>query len=110
MLAVNPDIGDLVCHNQVVLGIDGRLYGVADNTGPPCLHRPGIGIGQRDLLVRRLIELGLDLPEFLHLSRQCGGNADSSRYSRDELLGVQHKTQWVAERPVRRQLTDGVGR
>jgi hypothetical protein len=74
-------------HNQMVLGIDGDLQVVADDAGttPARRHRTAVGIGQRDLLVRRskhlllvngkLAHFLLQLRQFLgkprHLRGQC---------------------------------------
>src|SRR6516164_7981563 len=53
LVAVVPLIGHLVGHDQMVLGVDGDLYIVADGGGAFAAgrHRTGVGIGQRDLLV-----------------------------------------------------------
>jgi hypothetical protein len=48
-------VGDLVGHDQVMLGVDGGLDVVADDTTAATAgrHGPSIRVRQRDLLVRR---------------------------------------------------------
>src|SRR5437879_386196 len=63
LLAVVPLISHLVRHDQMVLRVDGDLHVVADRgsafaTG---CHRSGVGIGQRDLLVGRVLNRLLPL-------------------------------------------------
>lgn len=70
LLPIAPDIGDLVGHDEGMLGIDRALHVVTDDAAAPCLHRTGIRVGQGNLLVGRLVELHLDLLERLHLRLQ----------------------------------------
>ena len=73
MRPVAADVGDLVRDDQMVLGIDGHLNIVADDTGALAAgrHRTGIGIGQGDLFVGRGFDLSAHLLERLHLSPQA---------------------------------------
>ena len=75
LVSVDADAGDLMGHNQVMLGIDRRLDVVADDAGTTRLHRPGIGVGQGNLLVGHLIESDFYVLERLHL-----------RFQRDDLV------------------------
>ena len=70
---IAADVGDLVRDDQMVLGIDGHLDIVADDTGALAAgrHRPGLGIGQGDLFVRCGLDLLAHLPEGPHLSPQA---------------------------------------
>ena len=70
---VAANIGDLVGHDQMVLGVDGHLDIVADDAGALAAgrHRPGVGIDQRDLFVRRGLDLLAHLLEGLHLPPQA---------------------------------------
>jgi hypothetical protein len=70
---VAANIGDLVRDDQMVLGIDGHLDIVADDAGALAAgrHRPGVGIGQGDLSVRRSLDLLAHLLEGLHLPPQA---------------------------------------
>ena len=56
---IAADIGHLMRDDQMVLGIDGDLHVVADNARALAAgrHRARIGIGQRDLLVGRGLNL-----------------------------------------------------
>src|SRR5512133_585236 len=51
LVAIVPLIDHLVGHDQMVLGVGGDLYIVADGGGAfaASSHRTGVGIGQRDL-------------------------------------------------------------
>ena len=53
LIAVMADVGDLVGHDQGVLGIDHGLHVVADDARVPAAggHRSRIRISQRDLAV-----------------------------------------------------------
>jgi hypothetical protein len=68
------EVGHLVRHDQVVFGVDRGLHIVADHARAPtaCRHGAGVGIGQRDLLVRRGLNLLLRLFQGLHLPAQAG--------------------------------------
>ena len=70
---VGADVGDLVRDDQMVLGIDGHLDIVADDAGALAAgrHRPGVGIGQGDLVVGRCFDLPSHLLEGLHLPPQA---------------------------------------
>ena len=59
-------------HDHVVLGVDGCLDVVADDTGSLGLrhHRARVGVGQRALLVRFVLQLPLDAIEVAHLLAQ----------------------------------------
>ncbi len=62
-------------HNQMMLGIDSDLYVVTDNARAAAArrHRAAVGIGQRDLLVRRsqhLLLVNRQLTHFLLQLRQ----------------------------------------
>jgi hypothetical protein len=48
-------VGDLVGHDQVMLGVDGGLDVVADHatSAPARRHRARVRVSQRDLLARR---------------------------------------------------------
>src|SRR6201987_4884106 len=74
LVAVVPLIGHLVGHDQMVLGIDGDLYIVADGSGAFAArrHRTGVGIGQRDLLGGCLLNRLLHYLQGAHLSAQAG--------------------------------------
>ena len=67
LVPVDADVGDFVGHDQVMLGIHRRLDVVADDAGTARLHGAGIGIGQGNLLVGRLLQLDFDFLELLHL-------------------------------------------
>ena len=60
--SVRADVGHLMGDNQMMLGIDCDLDVVADDARAPAAgrHRAGIGIGQRDLLVRGRQHLRLE--------------------------------------------------
>src|ERR1700729_4282276 len=70
---IAADIGHVMGDDQMVLGIDGDLHIVADNTSALTAgrHRAGIGIGQGDLFVGRGLNLLANLPEGLHLPPQA---------------------------------------
>ena len=61
-------------HDQMVVGLDGHLHIVADDTGatPARCHRPAVGIGQRYLLIGRSEHLLLVDLKALHLSVEPG--------------------------------------
>ena len=63
------DVGDLVGDDQVGVGIDRRLHVVADEAGALAIrrHGAGVGIGQGDLPVRRLVQLARDGLQTPHL-------------------------------------------
>ena len=67
-------IGELVCDDQVVLGVDGGLHVVADDPGAATAgrHRACVGISQRDLLLGSGLNLALHVFEELHLTAQPG--------------------------------------
>ena len=67
--AVVADIGHLVRHDEMVLGLHRHLDVVADNAGALAAggHGAGIRIGERDLLVGRGLHLLLHLLQRLHL-------------------------------------------
>ena len=71
---VGPDVGHVMDDDDVVFGIDGRLHVVADNSGVLAAgrHRSRIRIGQRDLLVRASLQLGIDRVEAGDLLPQLG--------------------------------------
>src|SRR5216683_1439615 len=58
----------------MMLGVDGGLHIVADHasSAPAGGHGPRIWIGQRDLLVGRVLNRPLHRPQGLHLSPQAG--------------------------------------
>ena len=60
--------------DQMVLGVDGDLNIVADGGGAFAAgrHRSGVGIGQRDLLVGRILNGLLHHLQGLHLPAQAG--------------------------------------
>ena len=70
---VAADIGHLVRDDQMVLGVDGDLHVVADDARALAAgrHRPGVGVGQGDLLVGRCLDLLFHLLEGLHLPPQA---------------------------------------
>jgi hypothetical protein len=70
--AIGPDVGHLMRDDQMVLGVDGDLDIVTDDAGTSAAgrHRAGIGIGQRDLLVRHDEHLHLENLKTLHLLLQ----------------------------------------
>ncbi len=72
--AVVALIDDLMGHDQVMFGIDGGLHVVTDDARAPAggRHGAGVGIGQRDLLIRCLQPLGLKLSQALHLLLELG--------------------------------------
>ena len=65
-------VDDLVGHDQVMLGVDGGLDIVADDTTAATAgrHGPSIRVGQRDLLVFALHHLGVQLVQALYLLAQ----------------------------------------
>ena len=69
---IGPDVGHLMRDDQMVLGVDGDLDIVANDAGTATTgrHRAGIGIGQRDLLVRRGEHLHLEILKTPHLLLQ----------------------------------------
>jgi hypothetical protein len=58
----------------MVFGVDGDLHIVADSGGAFAAgrHRPGVGVGQRDLLVGRILDRLLHHLQGLHLLAQAG--------------------------------------
>jgi hypothetical protein len=70
----NPWLITSWAHDQMVLGVDGGLYIVADHAGsaPAGSHRPRIRIGQRDLLVGRDLNRLPHRLRGLHLATQAG--------------------------------------
>ena len=56
-------------NDEVMLGLHRRLHIVADHAGEAvaCHHQPRIGIGERDLVVRRGLDGSLHRLELLHL-------------------------------------------
>jgi len=74
LMAIIPLIGHLVGYDQMMLGVDGNLDIVADGGGTFAAgrHRPGVGIGQRDLLVGRVLDRLLHYLQGLHLLAQAG--------------------------------------
>ena len=73
MGAVIADIGHLVRHDEVVLGLHRHLHIVADGTGAFAAGGVGAGvwISQRDLLVGRGLHLLLHLLQRLHRPAQA---------------------------------------
>lgn len=69
-----PDVGHLMSHDQVVLGLDRDLDVVAHQARALAVrgHRPAIRIGQRDLLVGRGVDIDLQRLEVGHLFAQLG--------------------------------------
>ena len=67
--SIVADVDDVVRNDQVVLGIGDDLDVVADDAGASATggHGAGVGIGQGELLVRLLEQLGLDAAELAHL-------------------------------------------
>jgi hypothetical protein len=51
-MAIVTDIGHLVRHDQMVLGIDCRLHVITDDALAAAHHRSSVWIGQGNLLVR----------------------------------------------------------
>ena len=74
LVAIVPLVDHLVGHDQMVLGVDGDLHIVADGGGAFAAgrHRTGVGIGQRDLLVGRVLDRLLHHLQGLHLLAQAG--------------------------------------
>jgi len=74
LAAVVPLVGHLVGHDQMVLGVDGGLYIVADDAGAFAAgrHCASIWIGQRDLPVWRGLNGDLHLSQVLHLLLKAG--------------------------------------
>ena len=74
LTAVMADVGDLVGHDQVVLGIDRGLHVVAHDARAPAAgrHRSRIRIGQGDLSVLRRLQLRADLVQCLDLLLDLG--------------------------------------
>src|ERR1700751_2430619 len=74
LVAVVPLIGHLVGYDQMVLGVDGDLYIVADGGGTFAAgrHRTGVGVGQRDLLVGCVLNRLLHHLQGAHLPTQAG--------------------------------------
>jgi len=72
--SVMAQVGHLVRYDQVVLGVYGGLHIVADHARAPSAGRHGarIRIGQRDLLVRRSLDLLLHRLQGLHLTAKAG--------------------------------------
>src|ERR1700734_1772624 len=70
--------------NQMVLGIDGDLHVVADDAGAATArrHRTAVGIGQRDLLVRRSAHLLLVDIKLAHFLPTSGPRQDTSMRTR----------------------------
>src|SRR6476646_5929968 len=70
--SVSPVVGYLMHNDQMMVGLDGNLNVVADDTGTAAAggHRAGIGIGQRYLLVRGSEHLHLEKLETPHLLLQ----------------------------------------
>ena len=71
---IRAAIRHFVCDDEMVLGVDGDLHVVADDAGaaPARGHRTAVGIGERDLLVRRGQHLFLIGFEALHLACELG--------------------------------------
>jgi hypothetical protein len=93
LTAVVPLVDHLVGHDQMVLGVDGDLHIVADHAGsaPAGGHGPRIRIGQRDLLVGRVLNRLLHLLQGPHLSAQAGDlllQADQLDFSDIVLVAV----------------------
>ena len=74
LIAIEAFLGDLVCHDQVMLGIDRRLHVVADDARTTTVRGHGacIGISQRELLVRLLAHALAQSAELLHLLAHRG--------------------------------------
>jgi hypothetical protein len=68
------DVDYIMRNNKMILRIDSDLYVVADNAGAAATrrHRSGIGIGQRDLLVRRVNERTRSRGRALRAGRYSG--------------------------------------
>ena len=75
-------------HNQMVLGIHGDLHVVADDAGTAAArrHRTAVGIGQRDLLVRRRKHLLLVDGKLAHLLLQLCQLLGKPRHLRGQRL------------------------
>jgi hypothetical protein len=58
-------------HDQVVLGIDGGLHVVADNTCTTGDHGARVGVSERDLGFARCFHRSLNFLERLHLRFHC---------------------------------------
>jgi hypothetical protein len=65
-------VDHLGSNDQVVLGVRRHLHVVAHHAraAPAGGHRARIGVGLRELLVGLLAQLGLDIPQVLHLLAQ----------------------------------------
>src|SRR5262249_38695285 len=72
----------------MILGIDGDLHVVADNAGSAAArrHRPAVGVGQRDLLVRRSEHLLLVNGKLAHLLLQLRQLLGKPCYLRSQRL------------------------
>ncbi len=69
---ITSNVGYFVRHDQMMLRVHCCLHVVANNSGSACLHRTGIGIGKRYLLVRSFVENNFNFLERLHLCLQRG--------------------------------------
>ena len=71
--AVGADIGQLVRDDQMVLGVNGDLNIAADDARALAAgrHRPGVRIGQGNLLVGRFLDLPFHRLQGLHLPPQA---------------------------------------
>ncbi|MCR5868224.1 hypothetical protein [Aquincola sp. J276] len=74
LVAIVTDVGDLVSHDQVVLGADHRLQVVANEARAAAAggRRPRITIGQGDLSVVGSLELFTDVVQSLNLLLDLG--------------------------------------
>jgi hypothetical protein len=63
------NVGYLMGHNHVVLGIHRSLNIVANDSGPPAAggHGAGVGVGERNLPIRGPLQPPSNLPELAHL-------------------------------------------
>ena len=70
--AVGADVDHLVRHDQMMLGINRDLHVVADDDGaaPARRHRAAVGIGERELLIRRSKHLLFNRRKLSHLFLQ----------------------------------------
>jgi hypothetical protein len=84
--SVGSVVGYLMHDDQMMVGLDGNLDVIADDAGTAAAggHRAGIGIGQRDLLVRGGEHLHLEKLETPHLLLQRLDLLFDFRYVADE--------------------------
>src|SRR5919198_62501 len=69
---IRAAVRHLMCHNQMMFGVDSHLNIVADDTGAAAArcHRTTVAVGQRDLLIGRSKHLLLANRKLAHLLLQ----------------------------------------